>query len=237
MKHAPPGLAHLRDDLAALQRADLLRDDAPRLREGVSFSSNDYLGLAERGVVQGRAGAGASRLVDGDRPDHRALERALGEWLQVEGVLLFTSGYAANVGVLSALVRPGDVVVSDELNHASLIDGIRLSRGVVRIVPHLDLGAVQRILEEPRSGRAWVVTESYFSMDADSPDLRALRGLCDRHGALRQLRAIQGDQESLIHMNLLVEARHSAIRAGLLAPLSGGIARLLEKKRRLCVEI
>jgi 8-amino-7-oxononanoate synthase len=87
------------------------------------------------------------------------------------------------VGALSALAGPGDLVVSDQLNHASIIDGARLSRARVEVVPHLDAGAVEAALRTRREGRAFVVTESYFSMDGDSPDLAALRGLCDTFGA------------------------------------------------------
>jgi 8-amino-7-oxononanoate synthase len=97
--------------------------------------------------------------------------------------LVFASGYAANLGLLSALAGPGDLVVSDALNHASIIDGIRVSRARVVVVPHLATDAVERALREAGPGRAFVVTESYFSMDADSPDLAALRGICDASGA------------------------------------------------------
>src|SRR5262249_8238829 len=104
--------------------------------------------------------------------------------LGAESALLFSSGYAANVGVVAALARPGDVIVSDALNHASIIDGCRLSGASVRVVPHRDAGAVEAALAT--SGGAthrWVVTETYFSMDGDSPDLPALRAACDRHDA------------------------------------------------------
>lgn len=183
MKPSPPALAYLRDAIESLRHQTLLRDDRPRLHGGVSFCSNDYLGLGRRASGSARAGAGASRLVDGDTAEHRALERAISGWLQTEAALVFTSGYAANVGALSALIQPGDLVVSDALNHASIIDGLRLTRADVRVVPHLDLTATARALEAPRAGRAWVVTESYFSMDADGPELAELRDLCDRAGA------------------------------------------------------
>ena len=184
--HTPPALAHLGDALEALEAAHRLRRRAAPLAHGdLSFSSNDYLGLASEPVLPGASGASASRLVAGERTEHVALEVALASWCRTEGALLFTSGYAANVGLLSALLGPEDLVVSDALNHASIIDGIRLARAHPVVVPHLDAGAVEEAL---RSGarkdrRAWVVTESYFSMDADSPDLAALRALCDRHGA------------------------------------------------------
>lgn len=156
----------------------------------VDARSNDYLGLAESVVSretlgQGvAAGAGASRLISGTRPEHLELEARLAEWLAAEATLLFSSGYAANVGVVSAVAGPGDVVLSDALNHASLIDGCRLGRARVVVVPHLDLTAMEQALAESGAAPArWVVTESYFGMDGDVPDLRALRALCDSHGA------------------------------------------------------
>jgi 8-amino-7-oxononanoate synthase len=114
------------------------------------------------------------------------LESALAAWLGTERVLAFSSGYAANVGSLSALAGAGDLLLSDKLNHASIIDGARLSRAEVLVYPHLDVEAVERALRPLRGApgrRAWVVTESYFSMDADSPDLAALRSVCDEAGA------------------------------------------------------
>ncbi len=184
---AQPALAHLADELDALARAGLRRTRKEPPADGsVSFCSNDYLGLASR-PVPGRApaGSGASRLVDGERAEHRQLERAMAAWLEVDDALLFTSGYAANVGVVSALASADDLIVSDALNHASLIDGARLSRASVDVVAHCDVDAVERALAE--RGRAhrrrWVVTESYFSMDADGPDLRALRNACNRYDA------------------------------------------------------
>jgi 8-amino-7-oxononanoate synthase len=121
--------------------------------------------------------------VDGDRAIHARLEEEAAALVAQPSALVFTSGYAANVGLLSALAGPGDLIVSDALNHASIIDGARLSRARVQVVPHLDLDAVERALREHGTRRAFVVTESYFSMDADAPDLVALRSICDRHGA------------------------------------------------------
>lgn len=155
-------------------------------------SSNDYLGFASDDVSRETSrrwagvpvGAGASRLIHGTRTPHLKLESALAEWVRHETALLFTSGYAANVGLVSALGQPDTVVVSDALNHASLIDGCRLGRGRVVVARHLDLGAVREALAGAATDRArWVVTESYFSMDGDGPDLGALRALCDEFGA------------------------------------------------------
>ena len=180
----PDPLAYLADQLAQLERDGLRRRAAtPLASDALSFCSNDYLGLAGRNAPLAPSGAGASRLIAGERDEHRALEVALARWLGTEDALLFTSGYAANVGTLSCLAGPGDLVVSDALNHASIIDGARLSRARVVVVPHGDVGAVRSALDERAEERAWVAVESYYSMDADSPDLAALRATCDHLGA------------------------------------------------------
>jgi len=197
---ATTGLLRLPDD-------DLLRSQLAA-RHGsalVDLSSNDYLGLRrgpgsvsrETPLPTGPAGhapvsretiapwgAGASRLLYGSTAEHLAVEEAVATWLGHPAALLFTSGYAANVGALASLLDPDDCVVSDALNHASLIDGIRLSRARPSVVPHLHLGAIEQALAAGRDRPArWVVTESYFSMDGDGPDLVALRALCDRYDA------------------------------------------------------
>jgi 8-amino-7-oxononanoate synthase len=177
-------LAHLAGHLEQLEHDGLRRHARPPARPGtLSFCSNDYLGLASRAAPPVASGSGASRLIAGERDEHRRLERAFATWLGVEDVLAFSSGYAANVGTVSALANAGDLIVSDALNHASLIDGARLSRARVAVVPHGDLGALERALAARSERRAWVVVESYYSMDADGPDLAALRALCDAHGA------------------------------------------------------
>ncbi|HVJ19099.1 MAG TPA: aminotransferase class I/II-fold pyridoxal phosphate-dependent enzyme [Polyangiaceae bacterium] len=193
----------LLEELARLEGLGLLRepDDGSRrtealdaaTRAGVPLldaSSNDYLGLAASIVSRETlsawgvsAGSGASRLIHGTRAPHLELEHQLADWVRQPSALLFASGYAANAGLLSALGVPGSLIISDALNHASLIDGCRLSRATVRVVPHLDLAAVERELERARTPNRWVVTESYFSMDGDGPDLPALRALCDRYEA------------------------------------------------------
>lgn len=198
--------------LEALRAAQLYRapESARQVREGVGVAldtrSNDYLGLATRMVARTgsspaatvsretgldprarpvRCGAGASRLVSGTTSEHEDLERELAAWLGMEAALVFSSAYAANVGALSALALQGDIIISDALNHASIIDGCRLSRAETQVVPHRDLSALAAALARPRAERSvrWVVTESYFSMDGTSPDLGALRDLCDRHEA------------------------------------------------------
>lgn len=183
----PPALSHLPTALEHLAGQGLLRRRPPAdVLRGLVLCSNDYLGLAALASPTAPLGAGAARLVSGERPEHEALESALATWLGTERALAFSSGYAANVGTLSALAGAGDLLLSDKLNHASIIDGARLSRAEVLVYPHLDIEAVERVLRPlrgVRGRRAWVVTESYFSMDADSPDLAALRKLCDETGA------------------------------------------------------
>ncbi|OJY24836.1 MAG: hypothetical protein BGO98_19155 [Myxococcales bacterium 68-20] len=186
MTHSPRGpLSHLHDALSALAAKGLRRTPpAPLADDDVSFCSNDYLGLARRRAPgAATSGAGASRLIAGERQAHAALEHAFARWLGTEACLAFTSGYAANVGTVAALAGPDDLIVSDALNHASLIDGARLSRARVAVTRHNDLDAIATALAGRKEKRAWVVVESYYSMDADGPDLRALRALCDAHGA------------------------------------------------------
>jgi 8-amino-7-oxononanoate synthase len=181
-------------ELDELQRGGIFREPdcgplAPA--EYLNASSNDYLGLAQGNVsretmrsILADSGAGASPLIYGQRRAHLDLEHALAAWVNAEQSLIFTSGYAANLGTLSALAGPEDVIVSDALNHASIIDGCRLSRARTVIVPHCDLDAIRRALRDAAPARRrWVVTESYFSMDGDGPNLAALRELCDREGA------------------------------------------------------
>jgi 8-amino-7-oxononanoate synthase len=150
----------------------------------VNFASNDYLGLAsdERlakaaasAALESGAGVGASRLIVGNHRQHVLLEQELADWLRVPAARLFNSGYAANVGVLTTLLRPGDVVFSDELNHASIIDGCRLSRAEVVVYPHLDMAALEREVRARASARRRVVvSETLFSMDGDMADVEAL---------------------------------------------------------------
>lgn len=199
-----PFEALLRRRLDALRDADALRvpdgmasaDEASaahaRRGDWVDLSSNDYLGLG-RGQVSRETleacapappGALASRLIFGTHPAHEALEHELADWVSHPAALLFSSGYAANVGTLAALAGRGDVVFSDALNHASIIDGCRLSKARVVVVPHRDLAALGAGLaaaDDP--GHRWVVTESYFSMDGDIPDLLGLAALCREHNA------------------------------------------------------
>jgi len=177
-------LEALEDELRNLASRALLRVPTVVPAGHVTLCSNDYLGFGREPVgAVAAGGARASRLVCGNVDEHEALEREVAEWLGHEAALLYTSGYAANLGALSALVRPGDRVLSDALNHASIIDGLRLARATVEVVPHLDAETVARLLAAPGAPPTWVVTESYFSMDADVPALAQLAALCREAGA------------------------------------------------------
>ena len=183
------------DRLAAtlneLREAGLLRQ--MRLPSGIDLVSNDYLGLAEhpyltgvmRNAVAGLpAGSGGSRLLRGHHEIFESIEERLASFTGSESALLFGSGYAANIGLLQAIALPGDLIVSDERNHASLIDGIRLTKASTVIYPHQDLDALDTALRAPRKGRAFVVTESVFSMDGDLTPLRDVCDIADRRDAV-----------------------------------------------------
>jgi 8-amino-7-oxononanoate synthase len=193
-----------RGELDALRARGLLRSLEPlrsppgaeiELRPGerlINFSSNDYLGLAGdariaqalgEGARAWGAGAGASRLVCGDFLPEHELERELAEFARSDAALLFPSGYAANCGILPAFAGPEDLVLSDALNHASIIDGCRLSRARVEVYPHADVRAVEEGLRAP-ARRKIVVTDAVFSMDGDRAPLRELSALCSAAGAL-----------------------------------------------------
>lgn len=162
----------------------------------LDFASNDYLSLAtdKRLVEAAKAaldehgvGATASRLITGNHRLHEELEQALGDWLRVGGVRVFGSGYAANVGTLGALVGPDDVVFSDELNHASLIDGCRLARAQVVVYSHNDLRALDAQLRARTGRRRLIVSETLFSMDGDLADVVELARLAKVHDAALML--------------------------------------------------
>ena len=165
-------------------------------RPVLSFASNDYLGLsihpdviaaAHDAIDRWGTGSGASRLVTGDRPVHEDLERELAAWKQTDRAVLFPTGFAANLGVLSTLGTSGVRIISDELNHASLIDGARLAKADVSIAPHADIAALDALVaassqEDDRP--TLVAIDSVFSMDGDIADVEAVADTCRRHGAL-----------------------------------------------------
>lgn len=161
-------------------------------RELVNLSSNDYLGLAghprvreaaARALAEHGWGSGASRLVTGDSEVHQRLEARLARFERAGSALLFNSGWAANTGLIPALVGKDDAVFSDALNHASLVDGCRLSRARVVVYPHADVAALARALRETPARRRLVVTDTVFSMDGDVAPLAALVEACEAAGA------------------------------------------------------
>jgi 8-amino-7-oxononanoate synthase len=178
-------------ELAALDEQNLRR--ALRPPSGVDLCSNDYLCLAahphlRRAMAEAaeREGCGStgSRLLRGERESFAGLERRFSAFKGTARALYFSSGYLANLAVLSTLPQAGDVIFSDALNHASLIDGMRLSRAERRIFGHCDVDALARALREERSGgQKFVVTESLFSMDGDGAPLAEYAALCQERGA------------------------------------------------------
>jgi 8-amino-7-oxononanoate synthase len=177
--------------IAELRGASLLRH--MQVPEGIDLVSNDYLGLANHPSIKERmraalaelpAGAGGSRLLRGHHPVFEQIEARLARFCGCDAALLFGSGYSANIGLLQAIVADQDVVLSDEQNHASLIDGIRLSKAHRIIYPHQNLNALEAALRAPRKGRAIIVTESVFSMDGDLTPLEEIATLAERNGAV-----------------------------------------------------
>jgi 8-amino-7-oxononanoate synthase len=160
-------------------------------RRVLTFCSNDYLGLAadprlgealQRGVARFGAGAGAAHLVNGHSRAHHALEEELADFVGRERALLFSTGYMANLGVISALLGRGDTVIEDRLNHASLIDGAVLSRARLRRYAHVDPLQLGETLDRA-DGRCLVVTDGVFSMDGDVAPLASLARQCERKTA------------------------------------------------------
>lgn len=177
--------------LADLHGAGLLRQ--MRLPAGIDLVSNDYLGLAAHPYLTDAmrasaadlpAGSGGSRLLRGHHEIFEMVEAQLAAFCGSEAALLFGSGYAANIGLLQAVVSPDDLVVSDARNHASLIDGMRLTKAQTVIYPHQDLDALGAALAQPRRGRAIVITESVFSMDGDLTPLGEVCAIAERAGAV-----------------------------------------------------
>lgn len=196
-------LAEVRDSLAALDAQALRRvrrsnalPCAPRAlidgREVLAFCSNDYLGLAAdaelaaelaAGAARWGAGSGASHLVSGHYTVHDELEAELARFVGCERALYFSTGYLANLGVIPALLGRGDAVFADRLNHASLVDGMLLSRAEVKRYAHADVDALSRQLQASSAARKLIVSDSVFSMDGDLAPLGALFELACRHDA------------------------------------------------------
>ncbi len=158
----------------------------------LSFGSNDYLGLsqhpavieaAQRAAATYGVGSTASPLVCGHSPAHEALEHELAAHVGLPRALYFYAGYAANTGLVPALVGKGDAIFSDALNHACLIDGARLSRANIHVLPHTDLAALEQALQASTARRKLVITDAVFSMDGTIANVPALLALCEQHDA------------------------------------------------------
>src|SRR5437870_1296470 len=163
-------------------------------RQVVNLSSNNYLGLTTHPTLRERAleatrtlgvGSGSVRTIAGTMEIHMELERRLAEFKQTEAVVVFQSGFAANAGTVAAVLTKDDVVISDELNHASIIDGCRLSRAAIKVFPHKDAGAARKVLEAlPASQRKLLITDGVFSMDGDLGILPEMCALAEEFGCI-----------------------------------------------------
>lgn len=195
------------EKLALLRENNLLRNiherespQGPRVmfrgKEYIQFSSNDYLGLANHPYIMEKArtalspfgfGAGASRLLGGGSILHRQLEEKVAEFKGTDSALVFNSGYSANTGIIPSLADGDTVLFSDELNHASIIDGCRLSKAKTIVYPHKDMSHLESCLKNKAAGKKIVVTDAVFSMDGDLAPLAEIVHLCRAYGALLYL--------------------------------------------------
>ena len=198
-------LAYLGTELDNLRQQGLYRSlrilegrqDATSRFDGkqvVNLSSNNYLGLAThpklveamvKATLEFGAGSGAVRTIAGTMSIHMELERRLAAFKHTEAVVVFQSGFTANAGTVSALLNKDDVIISDELNHASIIDGCRLSKAPIKVFPHKDMDAARKILQDlPTGQRKLLITDGVFSMDGDLGPLPALCDLADEFGCI-----------------------------------------------------
>jgi 8-amino-7-oxononanoate synthase len=219
--------AFFEQELSSIKARGLFRElriYSPTVNErggAVNFSSNDYLGLSTdervklasvRGIEQCGTGATASRLMAGNTELAEGLEADIASMMGTEAALVFGSGFLTNLGVLSSLAGKDDEVFSDELNHASIIDGIRLSHARRSVYKHKDLGTLEILLKSSTARKRLIVSESIFSMDGDVAPVIALRGLADRYGAL-----------------LVIDEAHAV---GVVGSRGGGVCRIDESKTR-----
>ncbi len=221
-------IAQLQDKLAALD-GDHRRRRCPVLdspqgphvridgRDYLAFASNDYLGLANHpalvaaardGALRWGVGGGASHLVAGHSAAHAALEQALADWLRLPAALLFSSGYQANLAVITALVGRGDAVFADRLNHASLNDACLLSRAEFKRFAHHDLAQLERLLAASTAPTKLIAVDAVYSMDGDCAPLAALLALAERFDAWLYVDDAHG-------FGVLGEGRGSVVEAGL----------------------
>ena len=246
------------DDLEELQRAGLRRflchrdgmQQADRItidgRELINFGSNDYLGLAAdprlaeavcRATAETGWGSGASPLVTGRESLHAQLEREIADFEGTEAALLFSSGFAANVGAICSLTGRGDAIFSDAKNHASIIDGCRLSSASVHVYRHVDVSHLRDLLQETKADKKLIVTDSLFSMDGDLAPLADLADLAARHNAMfmtdeAHATGVFGNHGRGVAEHLGVEEGIS-IRVGTLSKALGSIGGFAAGSQRL----
>lgn len=249
----------LSDDLARWREQDLARSLRPLdqssgvhvILEGrtvLSLGSNNYLGLARHPEVVAAAiaciervglGSGGARLTTGNYPEHVALERELASWQGTEDAVLFESGYSANTGVIPALMGNSDLILSDSLNHASLIDGCRLSRAEVRVYQHRDTEAAAALLQD-RSAfrRCAIVTDGVFSMDGDLAPLTELCSLAESHDAFLIVDDAHGGgvlgPEGTGTISLFGVGARVAVRIGTLSKALGASGGYVAGSRVIC---
>ena len=183
------GVFHLPRVLETEQKSTVVIDG----HEVITLSSNNYLGLtvhprlreaAIKAIEQYGVGSGSVRTIAGTMTLHNVLEEKLAHFKHTEASLTIQSGYATNLGVISAVMQEGDMIISDELNHASIIDGIRLSKASRKVFPHKDMAGLRRVLEESKgANKVMVVSDGVFSMDGDIAPLPEIVALAEEYGA------------------------------------------------------
>ena len=230
-RNAHMSLKRFSDRLDALDKSNRLRRLVPRSidgirliqpdgRELINFGSNDYLGLAaERSLKQDATGSMASALVCGWTNQHQRLADMLANLESTESACLFPTGFAACSGTIATIAREGDLILSDQLNHASLIDGCRLSRAECCVYPHRDVPFVEAALGKKRAAydQAWIVTDGVFSMDGHVAPLRELVDISERYDA-----------------TLIVDEAHGT---GVLGENGSGVCEALGVKDRVSIRI
>ena len=227
-------------------------DQGPTLmldgREVINFSSNNYLGIANHPALAAAAksaidrygcGSGASRLISGNMTLHEELEAKLAQFKNTEAALVFNSGFQANIGLLATLAGDGDVILSDALNHASIIDGCRLSKAKTLVYAHCDLDSLETALQQTSAARRrLIVTETIFSMDGDEAPLGEIVELAEKYDAMVMVdeahgTGVFGANGAGVVAKLGLSSR-VAIQMGTLGKALGGFGAYVAGSRGLC---
>jgi glycine C-acetyltransferase len=253
-------LDYLKDQLEELERAGTalhprVLQSAQRARtrfdgrDVINLASNNYLGLAAhprlkeaaaKAAMEFGAGSGAVRTIAGTMSLHEELERRFAEFKGAEDALMFQSGFAANSGTVAAILAREDVIVSDQLNHASIIDGARLSRAEIKVFPHKDAAAADRLLEETKTAgrRQLLITDGVFSMDGDIAPLPDLVEVAEKHGAIMMIDDAhasgvlgEGGKGTVSHFGL--DPRRVDIQVGTLSKAIGVLGGFIAGPRHL----